>query len=119
AGGGGMGVAGGGFALQQVGEGDDGPRAVAEVKALFPLTAPRTIDFMAMKITLSLAPGPIDEYVFKLGFETLPEHERDMMRRVYGDEGRPPLAAEGKPVFRAGGQEGGGRAEAPLRPRPP
>src|SRR5262249_44868617 len=64
-----MEVAGGGFAFHQVAEVDDGPRAVAEVKALFPLTAPRTIDFMAMKITLSLAPGPIDEYVFKLGFE--------------------------------------------------
>ncbi len=94
----------GGVAFHQVAEVDDGARAVAEAKALFPLSTPRTFDFMAMKITASLSEGPIDEYVFKLGFETLPEHERDVMRRIYGDEVRLALAAKDKLFYVAWGR---------------
>jgi hypothetical protein len=103
-----------GFAFQQVAEVDDGARTVAEAKALFPLASPRTFEFMGMKVTVSLSEGPIDEYVFKLGFETLPERQREMMRRLYGDEVHLAMTAKDKLFYVAWGKDAGADAKALL-----
>jgi hypothetical protein len=65
-----------------------------------------------MKITLSLTEGAIDEYVFKLGFETLPEKERELMRRMYGEEVHLALAPKDTLAYMAWGKDAGADAKA-------
>jgi hypothetical protein len=93
----------GGISFAQIAEVDDGARAVADAKALFPLSAPRTFEVMGMKLTLELHEGvgthqgvSIDEYSLALDLASLPPEQQEMLRKMYGEKLHLAMAGKGK-----------------------
>ena len=102
----------GGMSFAQIVEVDDAARAAADIKALFPLPAPRTFEVMGMKMTLELHEGvathqgtSIDEYSLALDFGSLPPQQQEMFRMMYGDKLHLVMAGKGKFLYMTWGKD--------------